>query len=316
MYQGPRVDAHHHIWRLRDLPWLNGPPVPRIFGAYAAIRRDYLLAEFLADARPQRVCASVYVQANWPEDAALEEVRWVQGEADAAGFEMAIVGYAPLADPQVGRLIEAQSAFAGVRGIRQQLHWHRNPLYCFASRADWVNDPAWRAGLALLPARGLVFELQVFPGQMADAARLVAAFPQVHFVLLHAGMLEDRSPAGWAQWREGMRALAGAPNVYTKLSGLGTFARECSVDLWRPVVRETLALFGPGRCMFGSNFPVESLWTGYAQLVGVMDRCLADLDEAGQRAVWHDTACAVYRIGAAHDAARPSASGANPQADR
>ena len=92
-------------------------------------------------------------------------------------------------------------------------------------------------------------------------------YADVTFILLHAGMLEDRTEAGWALWRAGMKQLAACPNVMVKLSGLGTFDRACSAERWRPVIEETIDLFGPGRCMFGSNFPIEKLWTDYASLV-------------------------------------------------
>jgi predicted TIM-barrel fold metal-dependent hydrolase len=183
-----------------------------------------------------------------------------------------------------------------VVGIRQQLHWHRNPAYRFAATPDAMNAPGWRAGLAEVARRGLLFELQVFPGQMQDALGLVRAFPDLTFVLLHAGMLEDRSPAGWAEWRGGMRAMAGCPNLLVKLSGLGTFPRACSTALWRPVVEETVALFGAGRCLFGSNFPIERLWTDFATLVGVMRECLSGASAAERRAILHDTAARVYRL--------------------
>jgi predicted TIM-barrel fold metal-dependent hydrolase len=92
-----------------------------------------------------------------------------------------------------------------------------------------------------------------------------------------------------------MRALAAAPNVHVKLSGLGTFARACSVELWGPVIRETVALFGPERCMFGSNFPIERLWTTYEEVVRVTAECLSALSADERRAVLHDTAIRVYR---------------------
>jgi predicted TIM-barrel fold metal-dependent hydrolase len=132
---------------------------------------------------------------------------------------------------------------------------------------------------------------------MAAAARLARDFPQATFVLLHAGMLEDTSADGRARWRTGMRALAAAPNVSVKLSGLGTFRRACSVDLWRPVIQETVEVFGPRRCMFGSNFPIEKLWTTYAEVVRVTTECLAGLSAEEQRAVLHDTADRVYGLG-------------------
>lgn len=293
---GPIVDAHHHIWRLADLPWLSGPPVPRIFGEHDAIRRDYPVEEYRAEATAAGVVRSVYVQTNWAQARAVDEVAWAQSVADRHGFPHAIVGFADLAAPDVEATLDAMAAFPGLRGVRQQLHWHARDLYRFAGRPDLANDPAWRRGLAAVGRRGLLFELQVFAGQMAGAARLARDFPDVTLVLLHAGMLEDRSAAGWALWRQGMRALAACPSVVVKLSGLGTFVRRCAADLWRPVIEETVALFGPDRCMFGSNFPIEKLWTTYAEVVDVVAASLAGLDAPGRAAVWHDTARRVYRL--------------------
>lgn len=292
----PIVDAHHHIWRLADLPWLSGPPVPRIFGEYGAIRRDYTIEEYIAEAAAAGVVRSVYVQTNWPPARAVDEVAWVQSVADRHGFPHAIVGFADLAAPDVEKTLDAMTAFPRLRGVRQQLHWHVKDLYRFADRPDLMNDPAWRRGLATVGRRGLLFELQVFAGQMADSVHLARDFPDVTLVLMHAGMLEDRSEDGWARWREGMRTLAACPNVVVKLSALGTFVRRCAVDLWRPVIEETVAMFGPDRCIFGSNFPVEKLWTSYADVVAVVASCLARLSEHERAAVWHDTAARVYRL--------------------
>jgi predicted TIM-barrel fold metal-dependent hydrolase len=294
-YDGPVIDAHHHIWRLADLPWLAGPPVPRIFGEYGPIRRDYLMEEYLGDVRPHGVVASVYVQANWPAERSIDEVRWVQSCADAARFPMGIVGYAELAAPDLARTLDGEAACRSFSAVRQQLHWHEQTLYRFASRPDWTNDPAWRRGLAEVTRRGLPFELQIFSSQMADAAVLARDFPDTTLVLMHAGMPEDRTTEGWARWRKGMQALAACPNVVTKLSGLGTFIHESTVAGWKPVVDEALALFGPARCIYGSNFPVEKLWTSYGALIGVMRTLLADLSADEQRAIFHDNAAKLYR---------------------
>ena len=77
------VDAHHHIWRQADMPWLSGPMLPRIFGPYGPIRRDYLIDEFLEDLAGTGVVKSVYVQANWPTDRFEDEVAWVSQVAEA-----------------------------------------------------------------------------------------------------------------------------------------------------------------------------------------------------------------------------------------
>lgn len=292
----PIIDAHHHIWRVSKVPWLNGPQLPRIFGDYGALRRDYPVSELLADMKSSNVAKSVYIQINVAPGDEIEEVEWVQSVADKNGFPHGIVGYADLAAPDVAATLDRQRACANLRGIRQQLHWHEKPLYRFAPRPDLMNDPAWRAGLRELEQRGLLFELQVFASQMPDAARLAREFPGVTFVLLHAGMLEDRSTEGLAAWRKGMKALAARPNVVVKLSGLGTFEHQCSTALWQPVVTETVEMFGPERCLYGSNYPIEKLWTGYANIVAVMTECLSGLPSDAQRAIFFDNARRVYRL--------------------
>lgn len=290
------IDAHHHIWRLADLTWLNGPEVPRIFGPYGPIRRDYPIEEFRKDLESCDVVKSIYVQTNWPPDGELTEARWVQSVADATGWPHACVAYADLSSPSLDALLDQLCAIPGVKGIRQQLHWHENPQYRFASRPDVMNDAAWRQGMSKLADRGLAFELQVFAGQMKDGAALARAFPSVNFVLEHAGMLEDMTPAGWSAWRDGMKLLAAEPNVSTKLSGLGTFVHAYRSDVVSPIIRETVAMFGADRCMYGSNFPIEKLWTDYRSLYLTFREAIAHLSLTEQTAILHDTAARIYRI--------------------
>lgn len=289
-------DAHHHIWRQADLPWLQGEMQPRIFGPYRPLMRDYPIEEFAAEARAAGVTRSVYVQTNWPPGRAVAEARWVAGEAARGGLMQGIVGFADFAAPDLPETLAALAVIPGMRGIRQQLHWHANPQYRFAPHPDVMSDPGWRAGFARLGPTGLLFELQVFAGQMAAAERLIADFPDQVFVLEHAGMPEDRGDAGWAAWRAGMAALARRPNLHVKLSGLGTFVHAADAGLWRPVVQETIALFGPSRCLFGSNFPIEKLWTSYADLLAAFRACIADLSPEERRGVLHDNAVRLYRL--------------------
>ncbi len=216
------VDAHHHIWRQADLPWLIGPMQPRIFGPYEPIRRDYLIAEYLLDIQGCGVERSVYVQANWAPERAFDEAAWVQKTADEDGWPQAIVAYADFTVPDVRPQLDRLALLPLVRGLRQQLHWHDNPMYRFASRPDLPTDPVVQRNVGRLADYGFSFDLQVFSGQMAAAAALAETCPEVIFVLQHAGMLEDLSENGRSAWRHGMTRLAGCPNVVTKLSGLGT----------------------------------------------------------------------------------------------
>jgi predicted TIM-barrel fold metal-dependent hydrolase len=106
-------------------------------------------------------------------------------------------------------------------------------------------------------------------------------------------MLEDLSDAGLAQWRQGMAHLARRPNVVSKLSGLGTFLRRNDPAHIAFVARETLALFGADRCLFGSNFPIEKLWTAYPTLFAAFRDAVP---KEARAAVFEATARRTYRL--------------------
>ncbi|KRE05871.1 amidohydrolase [Bosea sp. Root381] len=288
------VDSHFHIWRQAELPWLVGPMQPRIFGPYEPIRRDYPVTEYLGDCRPEGVVEAVYVQANWAPDRALDEVAYVSRAAEGSRFPIAIVAYADMLAEDARPQLDALARNPRVRGVRMQLHWHENALYRFAAAPDLARDARLVANVGRLADYGYSFDLQVFAGQMAGAADLAAACPGVTFVLQHAGMLEDLSPGGVATWRDGMSLLASQPNIVSKLSGLGTFLRRNDPEHIRFVAAQTLALFGAERCLFGSNFPIEKLWTSYAELMAAH---LAAVPEAAHQAVFNETARRVYRLG-------------------
>jgi predicted TIM-barrel fold metal-dependent hydrolase len=292
----PTIDVHHHIWRLKDLTWLSGPQVPRIFGPYEAIRRDYPIEEFRADTDGCDVVKSVYVQTNWPAGQSFHEAQWVQSVSDETGWPHANVAHADLGDPECGALIKRLAQLKATRGIRQQLHWHLNPQFRFAPHPEVMNDPDWRRGLKHLAEHNLLFEIQLFTSQMRHGAALARAFPDVVFVLEHAGMLEDMSEAGWKLWREGMMRLAAEPNMNVKLSGLGTFVHACRADVMGPIITETVEIFGADRCLYGSNFPIEKLWTDYRTLYRTFRAAIDPLGEREQRAILHDTAARLYRI--------------------
>jgi predicted TIM-barrel fold metal-dependent hydrolase len=290
------VDAHHHIWRQADLPWLMGPMQPRIFGPYAPIRRDYTIDEYLGDLARSGVTRSVYVQTNWAKQQFEDEAAWVQRTAIERGWPHAIVAYADISVGDVRPQLDRLTRYSLVRGVRMQLHWHGNPLYRFAARPDLCDDPVIQRNIAHLADYDFTFDLQVFASQMESAARLADACPRVTFILQHAGMLEDLSPEGRAAWREGMEKLAACPNVVSKLSGLGTFIHRNDPAHIADIVAETVALFGAERCLFGSNFPIEKLWTSYRALVDAFRAAAAPLGAQERDALFCATAIRVYQL--------------------
>jgi predicted TIM-barrel fold metal-dependent hydrolase len=290
------VDSHFHIWRQADLPWLVGPMQPRIFGPYEPIRRDYPMTEYLADIEGTGVEKAVYVQANWAPERAEDEVCWVEEVARETGWPHGIVGYADLTVADARAQLDRLARYPRLRGVRQQLHWHENTAYRFAARPDLCLDPSIQRNVARLADYALAFDLQVFARQMEGACLLADAAPRTTLVLQHAGMLEDLSDRGRAEWRDGMRALADRPNVVAKLSGLGTFIHRNDPAHVAWLVSETVALFGADRCLFGSNFPIEKLWTDYGSILAAHGAAAGGLSASEREAVFHGTARRVYRL--------------------
>ncbi|AKI01893.1 putative TIM-barrel fold metal-dependent hydrolase [Hoeflea sp. IMCC20628] len=289
------VDSHFHIWRQADLPWLAGPMVPRIFGPYQSIRRDYPVEEFLADQQSSGIDKAIYVQTNWAKEHFEDEVAWVQATAERTGWPHAIVGYADMTVEDVRPQLDRLKNYPLLRGVRMQLHWHDTPEFRFAPSAKQMFEPNVRANVARLKDYGLSFDLQLFPGQMADGAELVAENPETQFILTHAGMLTGMDPATQEAWQAGLRALAPYSNLSAKLSGLGTFLHRNDPALIDYVVSNAVEILGSDRVMFGSNFPIEKLWTDHLTMVSSFHDAAAKYDEATRSAIFRGTATRVYR---------------------
>lgn len=290
------VDSHFHVWRQQDQPWLVGPMVPRIFGPYEPIRRDYPIGEFLADQQGANVGKAVYVQTNWAKEDFEKEVAFVSDIAARTGWPHGIVGYTDMtvddARPQLDRLIR----YPLLRGVRMQLHWHETPAFRFASHARQVLDRNVRANVRRLKDYGLSFDLQLFPRQMRDGLELVMENPDTNFVLTHAGMLVADDPYTREEWRTGLRTLARAPNLYAKLSGLGTFVHRNDRALISFIYDSAIEILGTGRLMFGSNFPIEKLWTTHADLVAAHRAAAQKHPEADRDNIFGNTASRIYRL--------------------
>jgi L-fuconolactonase len=289
------IDSHFHIWRQKDQPWLVGPMVPRIFGPYEAIRRDYPIEEFLADQKGAGVEKAVYVQTNWAKEDFEKEVAFLTDTAERTSWPHAIVGYCDMtvedARPQFDRL----KKYELLRGVRMQLHWHETPAFRFAAHARQVLDRNVRVNVKRLKDYGLSFDLQLFPAQMEDGAELVGENPETDFILTHTGMLTSLDPATTEAWQAGLRALAPLPNLYAKLSGLGTFVHKNDPETIGYVYDNAIRILGSSRLMFGSNFPIEKLWTNHGELVTAHRAAAAKHGPDAEADIFWNTAAKVYR---------------------
>lgn len=288
-----RVDAHHHLWDLGAVsyPWLMAKGERRFFGDPAPIQRDFLVDEFRAMAAAQGFQASVHIQVGAADP--LAEARWVQRVADEnPGWPAAQVAFADLADPGLAGVLDAYAALPTVRGVRQIVG--RAPGEDAETGTNaLLQNPAFQDGLRQIAERALSFDLQLLPEHYADMAGLIARVPDLRVALCHAGSPYDRSADGMKSWADALHALSDLPNVTAKLSGLGMFDHGWTVQSIRPIVDTVLAQFGADRVMFGSNFPVDSLTSGYADLVAAYDTLVPVPDKP---AVFGGTAAAFYGL--------------------
>ncbi|TGT71879.1 MULTISPECIES: amidohydrolase family protein [unclassified Mesorhizobium] len=295
-YTGPIIDPHHHLWDLElgKHPWLASPVSGN--DSNARLRRSYLIDDYLADSKGQNVVATVHVEAAWLDADCVGETRWLDGLAHRSGIARRYVAHVALDRPDAPELLAQQAAFPDVVGIRDILSWHRDPARSFRARRDVMDDPAWRRGLAQLRDHGLSFDLMIFAGQLADASRLAAAFPDQQFVLNHSGSPVDRDAEAMAAWHRGIAELAKAPNVAIKISALTGYDPDWTLASIRPLILHCIEAFGPERAMFASDFPVTSLHATYSETYAIYRAVAAGFTAAEQRALFHDTARRIYRI--------------------
>ena len=202
----------------------------------------------------------------------LEETRWLQATADKHGFPHGIVCNANLSDASVEAVLKEQLKFPNMRGVRNMLYWDKDPVRQGAPRPDLCNSPEFRRGFALLEKYDLTFELQVYAHQAKYAVDLIKAFPNVRMILVHAGMLTERTPEAIAEWRAALTAMAAFPNLHVKLSGLGMYSNGITYAQARQVIRDVIQIFGVERTIYGSNFPLEKLHASYADFIAIYRR--------------------------------------------
>lgn len=295
----PIIDAHHHFWdlSLKRNPWLCGdPPVAFRYGDYSAIRHSYLPRDYALDMAGHRVVGSVIVEADWDSADPVGETRWLHDLLAHDAVPRVIVAQAWLDRPDIEDVLFAQAAFPRVRGIRHKPRVAPDPRSVEPGAKGSMGGARWRAGYCLLKEFGLSFDLQCPYWHLHEAADLAAAFPETQIVINHAGMPSDRGREGISAWREAMRAAAAMPNIAVKISGLGDPRLPWSAEALRPIVLDTLELFGTERCMFATNYPVDRLVAGFDTIISGFKAIVARLPRAAQEALFAGNARRIYRF--------------------
>jgi predicted TIM-barrel fold metal-dependent hydrolase len=291
-----KIDAHHHLWTLGSLhyPMLIAPDTERYIGNTARLKHDFAIDDFRKLASAQNVSRSVYVESHFRP--AIEETAYVQRIADAHGFPHAILASVSPASLSLTAELDTHRRSPLFRGIRTMVNWDADPLLSATSRDDLLQDAQWRAGYREIGQRGLVVEVMALPAQLAALAALAEAEPATRLIVGHTGMPMRRSSAEHALWLSGLTRLSVLPHVTIKISGLGMCDHGWTTDSIRPLVRAAIDAFGPTRCMFASNFPVDGLYSTYDQLWDAFDTITDDYAPMDRDALFRTTAMRVFEI--------------------
>lgn len=288
------IDAHHHLWDLEAVhyPWLMEAGVERFFGDPTPIQRNYLMDEFCADVRGQGGVGSVHVQVGAQDG--LAEAAWVDAQAQAhPEWRLVQVAFVDLAASDAQQKLDVLQTLPSVRGVRQIVGRAATEDARTGTNVVIENE-LFRSNLSSLGQRGFSFDLQLTPALIPAMAEVIANCPQTKFALCHAGSPQNRERDHIAAWAADMTRLADLPNVVCKLSGLGMFDRHWTIESMRPIVEICLTAFGSTRVMFGSNFPVDSLYSDYATLIKAYRNVIP---QAAQGDVFFNTANQFYKMG-------------------
>lgn len=273
------IDSHFHLWRLDRSQTVGNLSDSRL-------KHEILWPDYEAARDGTALAGAVAVQVTDGD-----------GEPEVAFFERAaaehpelkaIVAWAPLERDDVGAHLDRLARHPLVTGIRRNTQYEPDPMFC--------TSPGFVAGVARLADHGLVCDVCVKHRQLDGVIELARAVPQTTIILNHLGKPEIGSDL--RPWRASMSTLADLPNVHVKMS---VVVHGQPSDGWAdnnvtPVVSHVLTAFGPERVLWGSNWPVAPLVTGYNDWLALAQRLTEHLGDRERAAIFHDNAARLYRI--------------------
>jgi len=312
-------DPHHHFWVHRPEP---------------VDYQQYLLPDLAADVNSgHNVRSTVFIEVHCeyrtdgPEEMRpVGEVEYVQTIADASAAgdhgptkaAAAIIGHADLKLGEgVRPVLEAMRAASPnrFRGVRHSVGWDESPELANRETKGALGTESYRAGAKVLAGMGLILENSLYFHQAAELADFARALPELTIVLNHIGGLvrvgpyANRDEYVLPEWRKGIELMAKAPNIVMKLGGVGQtrFAygwdeRETPIgsaelaETLGPLMNHCIQMFGPERCMFESNYPVDKISYSYNVLYNAFKRLSKDYSATERANLFHDTAARVYNI--------------------
>ncbi|GGO97217.1 amidohydrolase family protein [Wenjunlia tyrosinilytica] len=283
------IDTHIHLWnfdndRSLEYNWVQAPS-DALLGELTEIRIPRWDADrFIAETRHIPPTHVVHVQAADGGDP-LEETAWLQEQHQRSGWPNAIVAHVPLCSPRAAELLAQHQHRSGlVRGVRD--------MTTFGA----LGQPELENGLSALEAAGMSWEATCTWGEMARLKELALRHPDLRIALGHAGFPVSREESYLKHWYAACSDLAEAPNIVCKVSGLGMGDHTWTLESLRPMVKACLDIFGPERCMFGTNWPVDRLYASYDAVLTTCQDITRDLSPSHAQAFYAGTAQRFYGL--------------------
>ncbi|WP_193214244.1 amidohydrolase family protein [Luteolibacter marinus] len=274
------IDAHHHLWRYSPEQYGWIPPG-------SPLAQDRLLPELDVALNGSGVTGTIAVQARQ----IVEETEFLLDLAEQEPRIRGVVGWVPLVDPGVDRILDRFTGHPAFRGVRHVLQDEPD---------DYFLRDDFHRGLALLPERGLSYDLLVFQRQIPVATRMIDRHPELPVILDHIAKPEARNGRIEKDWQRDMRELAKRDHLIgVKFSGLLTEFPPGEIDpaTVRAYFEETLAIFGPARVMFGTDWPVCLLRIdAYAEWANTIRTLVSSLSPDEQNSLLEETASCCYGL--------------------
>ena len=256
------VDSHHHFWDLSrpGYSWLKeNRDMAQYLGPYDPIcEANFLVGDLKRTAESVNLIKSVHIETQDIKNP-VEETEWLQkmSDNDPDGFPHGIIGAADLCRADLIHVLDRHCEFSNFRGIRALIF--RDPSFSYSDE--------FLGGLKQLSQRGLILETDADWQHMKMYGAFANALPNLQIVLNHCGFPKYRTSAYFNAWKVSIREFAKNENIVCKISGLGMTDHNWSLESIRPWVETCLESFGIDRCMFASNWPVDSLFSDYEEVI-------------------------------------------------
>lgn len=290
------IDGHHHLWELSRFPyrWLSPDAPPARFGSKAEIAKDYDLVTHRKAFQGPNLIGSVHVQANCGAQDPASETQWLQALSDRSGWPLAIVGQIDFLDADWRETVDRHRVYPSLRGLRAPVAWDRAGRWHVASQAGVLSDPRFLEGATYLARHGLLLEMVVVPEQLPELVTFARSVPDLTIVVNHFCTLERFQEDQSQNWLKGVEAIAAAPNVSVKLSGLWTVDKSWNSEILRPFVNHLIEHLGAERVLYGSNAPVECVNCTIAEQFQRLSEMLLDRSSKELEYIFSTTAWRLY----------------------